>query len=119
MIDQIYDIAMQLAPNADANLLRISVLKVEQMICNYCNVDVVPEGLYYVAADMVVEAWNRIRLGNAGTGAGGASEVKSVTRGDTSYTFETQTESLKAVLSSTGFLNDWKTQLNAFRRMRR
>lgn len=118
MIDQIYDIAMQLAPDADANLLRVCMLKVEQMICNYCNVDAVPEGLYYVAADMVVEAWNRMRLGNTGTGDGTA-EVKSVTRGDTSYTFATQTESLKAVLSSTGFLNDWKTQLNVFRRMRR
>ncbi|MDO5785374.1 MAG: hypothetical protein Q4P20_09980 [Eubacteriales bacterium] len=118
MIDTIYDTAIQLAPSADKGVLRVAVLKVEQMICNYCNVDTVPEGLYYVAADMAVDAWNRIRLGNAGTDAGSAAEVKSVTRGDTSYTFATQTESLKDVLSASGFLNDWKTQLNQFRRMR-
>lgn len=117
MIDMIYDAAAQLAPSADKNVLRVSVLKVEQMICNYCNVETVPEGLYHVAADMAAEAWNRIRMGNAGADASGA-EVKGVTRGDTSYTFATQTESLKEVLSANGFLNDWKTQLNQFRRMR-
>ncbi|MDO4173713.1 MAG: hypothetical protein Q4D42_03015 [Eubacteriales bacterium] len=118
MIDTIYDTAIQLAPGADKDVLRVSVLKVEQIICNYCNVDTIPEGLYYVAADMVAEAWNRIRMGNAGADADGSAEVKSVTRGDTSYTFTTQSESMKAVLSTSGFLNDWKTQLNQFRRMR-
>lgn len=44
--------------------------------------------------------------------------VKGVSRGDTSYSFSSVAEQMAQFVSSGDFLTDYRTQLNAYRKMR-
>lgn len=84
-------------------------------ICNYCNIDCVPDGLFFAAAMLTK---NLVQ-------SAGLSEnelqpaVKGVSRGDTSFTFASVAEQMTQLASANTFLLDYHAQLNAYRKMRK
>lgn len=103
-----------LLPDIDAELLTFASDLVGDTIKNYCNVPEVPEGLYNVAAAMVVDAWRQHQFGTAEL----EPEAKGVTRGDTSFSFASSAEQMQAIISNPGFTQDYRAQLNAYRKLR-
>lgn len=83
-------------------------------ICNYCNLNEVPDNLAGTAALMVRGLINGVQLQNENM----QPAAKGVSRGDTSFSFATAAEQLAALASSGDFLTDYKAQLNAYRKMR-
>lgn len=83
-------------------------------VCNYCNLPAVPPALENTAAAMAVEAYRRGQYGAEQMEA----QAKSVSRGDTSYTFSNPAELMQRALETPGFAHDFAKQLNAFRRLR-
>lgn len=107
--------------------------EVHQAICNYCNIDCVPEELKYVWANMVVDYW-RWSTSVAGSGSGTpgkpnlstvAITVASLKEGDTTIGFSADTasqsaqsgnaHSMAAVLDQV--VMNYLDQLNRFRRV--
>lgn len=107
--------ARKLLPDANESLLAFTVDLVEDNIKNYCNVKEVPEGLHNVAASMVLDAWRQSQFGKEAL----EPEAKGVTRRDASFSFVTPSEIMQATISNPGFTQDYITQLNAYRKMRR
>ena len=117
----------------DATLLDEPIDEVRQAICNYCNIDYVPEELKYVWANMVVDylRWTTSLAGSASGGAvkpGGSSTatiVSSLKEGDTTIGFSADTSSqssqagnahaIGAVLDQV--VMNYQDQLNRFRRV--
>ena len=117
----------------DAMLLDEPIDEVRQAICNYCNIDYVPEELKYVWANMVVDylRWATSLAGSASGGAvkpGGSSTatiVSSLKEGDTTIGFSADTSSqssqagnahaIGAVLDQV--VMNYQDQLNRFRRV--
>ena len=103
-----------LLPTAPEPTLNFACDLVIEEICNYCNLPEVPDQLLNTAALMVRGLYNSAQLG--------ADEmqpaVKGVSRGDTSYSFASVAEQMAQLVSSGDFLTDYRTQLNAFRKMR-
>lgn len=104
-----------LLPDADAALLAFAVGLVSDCIQNYCNLPEVPAGLETVAASMVLDAWRRQQFGQEQLEA----QEKGVSRGDTSFSFATPAEQMQAIIANPGFTQDYRAQLNAFRKLRR
>lgn len=87
-------------------------LTIEQ-ICNYCSLTAVPDGLQSTAAMMVRGLIYTVGLDGAPQPA-----VKAVSRGDTSYSFASVAEQMAQLAAAGDFLTDYRTQLNAYRKMR-
>ena len=81
-----------------------------QSICNYCNIDSVPEGLLFVAAMLAKNLVQSARLSENEL----QPAVKGVSRGDTSTA-----EQMTQIASANTFLLDYHAQLNAYRKMRK
>ena len=84
-------------------------------ICNYCNIDSVPEGLLPIAAMLVKNLLQSARLSENQL----QPAVKGVSRGDTSFTFASVEEQMAQIASANTFLLDYHAQLNAYRKMRK
>lgn len=103
-----------LLPKESIETLDLACCLTIQSICNYCNLDEAPDGLLYPAALMA-----RGLVVSAQLAAGAARPaVRSVSRGDTSYSFATVTEQMAQIAAGNDFLTDYRAQLNAYRRMR-
>lgn len=82
----------------------------EEMILNYCNIDTVPEGLQYTSCRMAIALYRNENTGHEENALG---SVSSITAGDTTTSFNASVdESFKESL-----LNDYKPQLNRYRRV--
>ena len=84
-------------------------------ICNYCNIDSVPEGLLPIAVMLVKNLVQSARLSENQL----QPAVKGVSRGDTSFTFASIAEQMTQMASANTFLLDYHAQLNAYRKMRK
>lgn len=103
-----------LLPNVDDGTLSFAIDLVCDNIKNYCNVAEVPDGLENVAASMVVDAWRQHQFGKEQL----EPEEKGVTRGDTSFSFSTAAEQMQATISNPGFTQNYRAQLNIYRKLR-
>lgn len=114
---------------ADQIQVKLCVDEVEQAIKNYCNIDVVPEGLKYVWANMAMDLV-RYHTASSKQDSGVVSndisvgEVSSLKIGDTTVTLGSGSDtnlSNRAIKSHTPNLDrivmNYKSHLNKYRRM--
>lgn len=80
----------------------------EEMILNYCNIDMLPEGLTNTAYRMAMDLYRYDRPGGTAPVA-----VTSISEGDTSTSFDNATNYLQD-----GILKNYKRQLNRYRKLR-
>lgn len=83
--------------------VEIAIERVCQYVRNYCNIPEIPEALNFTIADMVLDLQQLQDSGNL--------TVSEVKMGDTAYTFSID-KTIK------GLIKNYKTQLNAFRKLR-
>lgn len=98
----------------DDRLLQFTIDLVRDCICNYCNLDEIPEALMNVAAAMVADAWRQSAFGREQL----EPQTKGVSRGDVSFTFATAAEQMQLMITSPGFTRNYRAQLGAFRKLR-
>ena len=93
------------------NILLFVLDKIQDMVCNYCNIDEVPKGLENVMLNMAVDLYRAESLGQEQA----EGTVKNVTEGDVSVAFS----SASAISENSGmqFLKDYTAQLNRYRRL--
>ncbi len=103
-----------LLPAATAQTLDFACDLVIEEICNYCNLREVPNQLLNTAVMMVRGLHNSAQLDAEQM----QPVVKGVSRGDMSYSFSSVAEQMAQFVSSGDFLTDYRTQLNAYRKMR-
>ena len=86
--------------------------KIQDMVCNYCNIEEVPKGLENVMLNMAVDLYRAESLGQE-TAEG---TVKSITEGDVTVSFS----SASAVSENSGmqFLKGYTAQLNRYRKLK-
>ena len=84
--------------------------KVGDMVCNYCRIEEVPQGLKNVVLNMGVDMYRAEGLGKEE--AQGA--VKSITEGDVSVSFGSSTSSAED--SGMVFLRNYTAQLDRYRK---
>lgn len=100
-------VANRLTGVVDAGLIDYAVHLVGQQVLNYCHITDIPDGLVYTVADMVIKYINHQQSNDSPT-----ANVKSVTMGDTSYTFSSD--------STAGDVNDlimlYRSDLNRYRK---
>lgn len=91
-------------------LLQFALDDIEDTICTYCNIEVLPEGLENTAYRMAVELY---RNENPGHEEAAPGSVSSISEGDTSTAFRSSvSEGYKDSL-----LKDYKAVLNRYRRV--
>lgn len=110
----VQEIVRPLLPKADLELLAYSVNLVTDEVLNYCYLETLPDGLKNVVARMVLDAWRQSNFGNEQL----EEQRKGVSRGDTSFSFATPAEQMQASIQNPSFMQDYKAQLNAHRKMR-
>lgn len=110
----VLDKAKLLLPTADEALLAFAVDTVTDAILNYCNLEKLPQSLDSIAACMVLDLWRQSAFGTEQQ----QGQIKGVSRGDTSYSFTTAAEQWQAAAANPSFMQDYKTQLNCYRKMR-
>lgn len=98
----------------DEGALAFTVTLSLDTIKSYCNLDAVPDRLKTVAAAIAVDAYRQGQYGREQM----ETQEKSVTRGDTSFSFLTPAEQLAGAVQSPGFLKDYARQLAPFRKLR-
>ena len=81
--------------------------KIENMILNYCNIEKVPKRLENVMLNMAVDLYRAESFGQEQA----EGSVKSITEGDISVSFDSATS------ENLGFLNNYTTQLNRYRKL--
>lgn len=91
--------------------IEIAIEEIEIKIRNYCNIpfeEELPVGLVYTHANMVVD------LINSGSSDIGAQTIKSMSMGDTSYTFDVNSK-----VDIVRLIVDYEADLKAYRRLRK
>lgn len=86
---------------------------VTEQICSYCHVETVPSGLYNTAVLMCVDAYRQSNLGVETI----ESELKGITRGDTSYSYRTASEVAADKIKNPAFVNNYSLHLNRYRKV--
>ena len=84
-------------------LIELDIARVIQQVKNYCNLDVLPEALNFTVADMVVDLQHER--------SGECINFTDTDMGDTSYSFSVDD-------AIDNLVRDYKSNLNAFRRLR-
>jgi hypothetical protein len=96
------------------DVLEMHIAEVEQSIFTYCNISSIPSGLTFVHANMVIDLIN----GEIKKLTPDDSQiVKSIKEGDVQVTFSGAGSSF-GELATERLLNDYKSQLNKFRKVR-
>lgn len=108
-----------------------------QKVLNYCHREDLPDALVFIVVEMLVRqytAWKMEASQESGEGGGTVSGgvagvVGSITRGDTSISYDNSTEAIEAAtaaqavkasawkLPTDDILLDYRAQLNAFRKL--
>lgn len=90
-------------------LLLFAMMTTKDVICNFCNIEEIPNGLMSTAYRMAMDVFRRESLGTQT-----AETVTSITVGDTSTTFGSTQASTDY---SDSLLKDYKMQLRRYRRV--
>ena len=92
-------------------ILAFLIDKGTDMICNYCCIDAVPLGIENILLSMCVDMYRVESLGQEKA----EGTVKEISEGDVSVSFNTETSLSQEW--GTGFLRNYMTQLNCFRKV--
>lgn len=107
---------------SDEMLLAFSIGKVTQTICNDCNVSEIPDGLKYVAIDMVVGEFLLAKQTYAPDDLAGldlSGAVKQIQAGDTAVVFADGTDDSAKLTSYINYLlSAGREQFSCFRKIR-
>lgn len=102
------------------NIINYWINKVEKIVLEYCNIEEITVVLEGFIEDKVVSIINN--LGVISTNENNSEsnvEIKSITRGDTSITYNTPTATSKVeILDGANLTSYEKTFLNKFRRLK-
>lgn len=104
-----------LLPTAPPEAIEFASELVLEQICNYCNLTEAPDELLNTAALMARSLYLSAQLAVEQL----QPEAKSVSRGDTTYSFASIAEQMVQIAAGNEFLTDYYAQLNAFRKMRK
>lgn len=86
---------------------------VAEQICSYCHIESVPIGLANTAILMCIDAFRQMDLGKQTIEV----EIKSVARGDTSYSYRTASEIAADKVTNPSFVNNYTMHLNRYRKV--
>lgn len=89
--------------------LQFIMENVEEIVKNYCNIPAVPDGLESTCYRMAMDLYRAVGIGEADI----PLFVSSIKEGDTTTSFGS-----KLSLLSGSILNDYKMQLNRYRKLR-
>lgn len=96
----------------DEKVIEYWAASTKQYILNYCNLKELPEGLYPILVEMTCL---RIRYNTNGVGTG-VKNIASVSDGSQSVSYALAGQ--RSFSSDDDLLNQYKTQLNRFRRLK-
>lgn len=112
------EISEMLGINAEENpiQLKYSVLAAKELICNYCNIDDIPEGLHMTMLRMAADIYNN-ELSSASSEVSILESASSVKIGDVSVS--SSGDDIQKSAFITGLLkNDgYRLQLNRYRKI--
>lgn len=91
-------------------ILEFILEDVEEIVKNYCNVSVIPEGLNSTVLRMTIDMYKNESLGSEDIALG---SISSISEGDTSVSYRSSASEFKESL-----LKDYKSQLNRYRKIR-
>ncbi|AKP41270.1 phage head-tail connector protein [Clostridioides difficile] len=91
-------------------ILEFILEDVEEIVKNYCNVSVIPEGLNSTVLRMAIDMYKNENLGSEDIALG---SISSISEGDTSVSYRSSASEFKESL-----LKDYKSQLNRYRKIR-
>ncbi|MCC0697669.1 phage head-tail connector protein [Clostridioides sp. ES-S-0048-02] len=91
-------------------ILEFVLEDVEEMVKNYCNISVIPEGLNSTVLRMAIDMYKNESLGSEDIALG---SISSISEGDTSVSYRSSASEFKESL-----LKDYKAQLNRYRKIR-
>ncbi|MBG9772414.1 phage head-tail connector protein [Brevibacillus laterosporus] len=116
--DQILALIKELAGITDDskdNKIKLYLRQVERKVKNHCNIEEIPEQLWEIVAEMVVQV---LLSGDNSQIIEGSGAVKRVTRGDYTVEYDVGSKVATTGVSLDDVLTNYKSQLNRFRRMR-
>lgn len=90
--------------------LEFTLMNVEEIICNYCNVSTLPDGLLNTAYRMAMDLYRNEQIGSNAT----ENQVSSIEEGDTKVAFSSSPYDSSFADS---LLKNYTAQLNRYRRM--
>ena len=93
------------------SILTFALEKVRDMICNYCRINDIPEGLGNVQLSMAMDIYRSESLGQEKA----EGTVKSMTEGDVSVSFGSAVSSSEN--PGMDFLKNYTAQLNRYRKV--
>ena len=102
-------LGIPLEDNSKDFLLEFILEDTEQIIKDYCNIKEVPEELNNTVLRMAIDLY---RNKNPGEEDNSLGSISSITEGDTSISYRSSATEFKDSL-----LNDYKAQLNKYRRL--
>ncbi|WP_085829388.1 phage head-tail connector protein [Clostridium massiliodielmoense] len=102
-------LGIPLEDNSKDFLLEFILEDTEQIIKDYCHIKEVPEELNNTVLRMAIQAYRAQNLGKEESSLG---SISSITEGDTSIIYRSSANEFKDCL-----LNDYKAQLNRYRRL--
>lgn len=88
--------------------------RVTNRIKKYCNLTTIPTQLKETVVQICVDTYKVSMLGSAKN----EGEVKNISKGDTSTSFRTPSEIANDYIKNPNFMNDYKAELNLFRKLR-
>ncbi|MBH7873488.1 phage head-tail connector protein [Clostridioides difficile] len=91
-------------------ILEFILEDVEEIVKNYCNISVIPEGLNSTVLRMAIDMYKNESLGSEDIALG---SISSISEGDTSVSYRSSASEFKESL-----LKDYKSQLNRYRKIR-
>lgn len=102
------------------NIINYWINKVEKIVLEYCNIEEITVVLEGFIEDKVVSIINNLGVISANENNSESNvEIKSITRGDTSITYNTPTATSKVeILDGANLTSYEKTFLNKFRRLK-
>lgn len=117
-------------PKLEDNKLNFIIAKAENAVKEYCNIDTIPEALYFTIADIAAKfacMYNWIEDSDSNiTSSTNTSEIASIKEGDTTITYNVAAKtssSDSSLLSSDGLTEDrilegFESTLNRYRKLR-
>lgn len=100
-------------------LLQFILDSVEEIICNYCNAEALPEGLTHTAYRMAVDMYRAEQYGASSMdGGAGSGPAQSVKVGDTTVIFRDTSSGKDYEAWLASVMHNYTAALNRYRRLK-
>lgn len=111
------------SPELSDTQRQIAIAEAEQEIKNYCNIEVIPEELYFTLANMAADLLTYRPAGGETDGAAASvsGTIASIKEGDTTVSFGSGTQvrsQARTEERTEKLLLDYQKQLQSFRKVR-